>query len=97
LLSHADPLNLAPAHAPSVATAVLDDEAVLYDERDGAVHVLNATATVVWNCLDGETPVSAIISELAHAFAVDEATMQAHVVGMVEDLASKDLLTGIAT
>ena len=82
-----------PLRSPAVATEEFDGEAVLYDERDGAVHVLNATAALVWQCLDGETTIAELIAELAAAYEADEATISEGVVAMTSDLAEKGLLT----
>jgi hypothetical protein len=58
-----------PRPRDSVATEILDGEAVLHREGTRALHVLNRTATVIWQNLDGEITLdelSALLSEAAN-------------------------------
>jgi hypothetical protein len=76
--------------ARPVASVVVDGEAVLH--HAGALHHLNPTATVVWQCCDGEVTVDALAVELAEAFAVDVDTARGDVLTVVADLAAAGLL-----
>jgi hypothetical protein len=73
----------------------LDGEAVLFDERTSAVHVLNPTATVIASCLDGTTDLAAVVGELAAAFSADTAAMQADVLDVARSLGRQGLLDGV--
>jgi hypothetical protein len=78
-----------------VASVELDGEAVLYDESDGSIHVLNATATVLWSCFDGSTPLREIISDLAESFALPADQMRGDVLVLAKELGAKGLLAGV--
>lgn len=80
----------------TVAAAVLDDEAVLFDEATGRLHTLDRIATVVWECLDGSARLRDIASELAHAFGADSAVVEADVLGLVRALGRQGVLEGVA-
>lgn len=46
----------------------LGDETLLYDADGGMIHVLNATAQVVWSLCDGEHTPEEIVQALAVQF-----------------------------
>lgn len=75
-----------------LAAIELDGELVLYDEHSGEVHRLNATASIVWQCLDGESSLTEVAYDLAAAFSVDEADMERDVVGITAQFAETGLL-----
>ena len=83
--------------SPTVAQEDFENECVLYDDRDGAVHVLNATAVMVWNSLDGDTSLAELVADLAAAFDVSEAIIAEQVLAMAGDLADKGLLMPFAS
>jgi PqqD family protein of HPr-rel-A system len=49
---------------PAVEAAILGDELVLFDERSGHMHVLNASGALVWELLEGRT-----VEQVAQAVA----------------------------
>ncbi len=53
-----------PVRHPAIETAGFGTEAVLYDERTGTVHHLNASAYAVWELLDGR-PIDDVIVTLS--------------------------------
>jgi PqqD family protein of HPr-rel-A system len=50
----------------------LDGEAVIYDERSGDLHHLNATATLVAGLCDGMVTVKELATDISRAFGVPE-------------------------
>ena len=77
---------------PSVETAVLEPEVVLYDARHGRVHHLNQTASAVWLALDGERSTSAIARLLAALFGGSVDAVSADVESALDSFASLGLL-----
>jgi PqqD family protein of HPr-rel-A system len=77
-----DLLGTCWARAATVHAVSLDGEAVLYDSPLGRLHVLNASAALVWDCLDGSVTGAQLASELAQAFGVDPAAMK----GQIDDV-----------
>ena len=57
------------------------------------VFALNPVAALVWECLDGDTPVSRIVQNITEEFDVDSATAGNDVVAFIEDLIDQELVT----
>jgi hypothetical protein len=71
-------------------TVVVDGDAVV--RHEGAIHLLNPTAALVWQCCDGEVSVGGLAAELADAFGTDPAAMTADVTSIVAQLVDHDLV-----
>jgi hypothetical protein len=54
----------------AVAWAVAGTEVVVRVPATGATHVLDPTAALLWQCLDGDSPLQQIFADLAAAFGV---------------------------
>ena len=82
--------------APSTHTVEIDGEAIVLDEHQNRLHLLNASATLVWTCCDG----SGTLAEIAHdlAVAVDSTPQQlvTEVVALARTLGAEGLLDGVA-
>ncbi len=68
-------------------------EAVLYDERSGMVHHLNASACAIWMLLDGRS-VSDIATNLARASGTAADDIRRDVLQTIVELESAGLLHG---
>jgi len=80
----------------AVAAVELDGEAVLLDGDTGAVHTLNPTATLVWQCCDGTTSVREIIDDLAAVFPdAGRAGIAADVLELARSIGRQGLLVGV--
>lgn len=76
LSMHHDSANLSTVTArtrPGLQCQVLDDEAVLYDLANHAVHYLNATAYQIWRWCDQSTTVEDLVNQIASEYADDRA------------------------
>lgn len=62
--------HLLPRRRGYVRRYVLDDEAVLYDPVQDAVHYLNATARAIWERCDGRHDLEGIAAEVAEVFGI---------------------------
>ncbi len=82
-----------PARHPSVETAVFGTEAVLYDERSGMVHHLNASACAIWMLLDGR-PVGDIVGTLSQTTGVPPDNIRREVLQAIVELGAAGLLAG---
>lgn len=87
--------DVVPRKPEAVAAVELDGEAVVYHEEHDSVHTLNATATIVWQWLDGATPLGQVINELAAAFDAAPTAIERDVVELVGELARQGLLEGL--
>jgi hypothetical protein len=83
-----------PQPHPSVETAFLAPEVVLFDDRHGEIHHLNGPASAVWLMLDGEFSVTDVAIELSDIFSVPEAAMLTDVESIVGDFRDLGLLDG---
>lgn len=81
--------------APAVAGVELDGEKVLYHEELRTVCVLNPTATVVWNCLDGSSDLDTLSADLAEVFSVEVTTIRRDVFAIVQEFGRQGLLAGV--
>lgn len=85
------------AHRRSdVIEEVLDGETVVWDGRDRSLHILNETATIVWQCLDGATDIRQIARELSDAFGIEIDQMDSDVLETVRSFGDQGLLEGVA-
>lgn len=81
-----------PARRGDIVVKEMDDEAVLYDERSGAVHRFNETALTVWKACDGSRQVSEISQVLVERYALGSAEARTEVETVIRDLEDKGLL-----
>lgn len=77
-----------------VRSVEVDGEAVLYDERSGTLHHLNASASVIWWRLDGVATIGQVIDEFAASFRIARATMKDDVGGAMLTLIEHGLVAG---
>jgi hypothetical protein len=58
-----------------VCSVEVDGEAVLLQETDHQLHRLNPTATLVWACLDGATPLEVIADDISDVLGLPFASV----------------------
>jgi Coenzyme PQQ synthesis protein D (PqqD) len=51
------------ARSSRVAARALDGEMMIMSGRDSTLFTLNKTATILWNCADGTTPLERIVEQ----------------------------------
>lgn len=82
-----------PIHKPGITLKDIGGEAMLYSAEEQAVHVLNATARIIWDLCDGQHPPAQMEQEIRARF---EVPAQINVLGDIEQtlqvLRSKGLL-----
>lgn len=81
--------------APTVSALPLGDELSLFDARTGTAITLNRTAADVFALSDGQTRVSEIVGVLARAYAVEPASIEADVIGVVRELIASGVLVTV--
>jgi hypothetical protein len=64
----------------------LDGETVIWDPDSGQVLRLDGIASLVWQHLDGSTPVAELVDDLAFAFDADREVVDADVGRLVRRL-----------
>jgi hypothetical protein len=80
-----------PKPHPEIWSTELDGECVVYDPRNGQIHQLNLTATLVWSLCDGDMAVLDIAEAIAGIYGIstDEASLDVH------DLLAKFSMAGL--
>ncbi len=66
--------------------ADLDGEISLFDTRTGQALALNRTASDVWKCADGSTPVAELVAGLAGAYGVEPDAIHDQVLATLDTL-----------
>lgn len=84
-----------PLGRSDVAMADRRGEMVLIDRASGAVHVLNPTAAIVWQCLDGTGSVDEIVGDIADVFERDRDEVRDAVLEVVRRFGRQGLLEGV--
>lgn len=68
------------------------NDLVLYDPQRGRMHVLNASAAMIWRLCDGSRTEEEIVARLTSEFEVDEAADPARDVSEILGLFKKENL-----
>ena len=84
-----------PVRRSDVSIVEREGEMVLVDPLTGAVHVLNPTAAIVWQCLDGSGSVDEIGIDIADVFEQGERAVQEAVLEVVRRFGRQGLLAGV--
>jgi hypothetical protein len=77
---------------PDVAYEVLEGEGVLYHTKTNTIHVLNPTATMIWEALNGSTNVGEIIAEFERLTGLASGVIEADVKSALHGFRSLHLL-----
>lgn len=83
-----------PCVRDDLTVVELDGDAVIYDERNGDVHRLNPTATLVFSMLDGSTTLDELARDLGEAYAQPVDRIGAQLRELVAQFDESDLLVG---
>lgn len=82
------------APAADAAWTDLAGQTAVLDQRRGALHLLNPTASLVWGLLDGTTALQDLAADIAAAFEAPPDLVCADLVALANDLATAGLLAG---
>jgi hypothetical protein len=86
-------LNSIPTPIPTIASRIMDREAVLVHPSQGKVKVLNELGAEIWKRLDGVRTIGEITDDLLRVYAVSRADLERDVIGFIESLLERDLIT----
>ena len=82
-----------PLRKSGIVVKELGSESVLYDTDQGAIHILNSIARLIWDCCGGEHTVEDIERAVRANFSVtDGYEVSADIRHTIEVLSSKGLL-----
>lgn len=78
--------------APHVGYVELDRQGLCYDAISDELYILNPTAAVIWECLDGRASLAEIAADVAVAFSADESMVRDSVLMTVSNFVEKGLV-----
>ena len=70
----------------------IDGEVVIIANDGSHIHMLNETATLIWNCSNKRTSVRQIITEMCEQYDVDEDSASRDVLETIKSLSEKNLI-----
>ena len=85
----------APARAATTYSVEIDGEAVLLDEQENRLHLLNHSAALLWACFDGHAAVGELATELSEELRVPYDIVLADTLAIVRHLGDEGLLEGV--
>ena len=84
-----------PRRVAAAYTVEIDGDAIVLDEARNRLHLLNASAALVWACYDGSTTLHDIARDLAVATGVPLPGMVADVLAITRSLGVEGLVEGV--
>jgi hypothetical protein len=95
---HPPELSLGVVFGPAagVVSVAIGDEVVVYRVAPPDSFVLNATAGLLWQCLDGKSRLGDIFDDLAAGFAVDRSHVEVDCVPIVATWLAHHLVEEVA-
>jgi hypothetical protein len=88
--------DFVPQRAPRTHTVEIDGEAIVLDEEQNRLHLLNASATIAWMCCDGSGTLAEIATDLANAVGSPPDQLVAELVALARALGGEGLLDGVS-
>jgi PqqD family protein of HPr-rel-A system len=83
---------LKPKIRQDLTVVELDGEAVMYDDRDGRLHHLNATATLVFNLCDGQVTMKELSRDIAEVVGISAQKIERQVRTLLRQFRKEGLL-----
>ena len=78
---------------PRAAARSLDGEMLIMSARDSTLFTLNKTATILWQCADGATPLDEIVEkQICTEFEVEPMEAVADAEALARELAGHEIL-----
>ncbi|MGD2248467.1 MAG: PqqD family protein [Candidatus Methanofastidiosia archaeon] len=87
--------NWKPKKAERLITRTEDDTLLIFDSNSGNIKVLNKTAELIWDALDGKTSVSDVVEVVVkETLDVDRQTIKNDVYKFLEELGELNFIEG---
>jgi len=81
-----------PKRRSDLAVVQVDGEAVIYDDRSGNIHRLNPTATLVFECCDGQSTIPEVAADFAAVYGAPIGQMEQQIRSVIRRFRLRDLL-----
>jgi hypothetical protein len=82
-----------PIHHPRTASRVFSGEAVVISPAENTVRMFNGVGSRVWELADGTRTVDEIVAVLTREYEVAPAEARASVLGFLDELEAKSLVS----
>lgn len=86
-------LDHIPVPNPTVASQLMDGEAVLVHPQQGKVKVLNEVGAFIWKSLDGHTSAADIAAAVTAAYTVSSETAEGDTLRFLESLLAREFIS----
>lgn len=87
--------DFVPALADDVTFVLVEDEAVVYAESSGTLHLLNPVAALVCQLFGGRATIAELTDDLTDAFQAPRREIESDVLALVADLGRRGLISGV--
>lgn len=81
-----------PVKMSGLAEEWVEKEVIVYDKNSGLVHHLNRTASMIWQCCDGEHSCNDIVRTIGEQFEATEENITEDVMTTLTTLEKEGLL-----
>jgi hypothetical protein len=88
-----EPTDRKPVRHPRTASRVFSGEAVVISPAENTVRMFNAVGSRVWELADGSRTTDEIVLALTQEYEVEPAEARASVLGFLEELEAKGLVS----
>lgn len=85
-------LNAIPVPNESYCVRRLGDETVFLAEAGDAIHALDAVGSFIWEAVDGEQPLAAILDRICDEYEVEREVAASDLERFMDDLAAKNIV-----
>ncbi len=86
-------LDSVPTPAPGLFVRELDGETSIITSEGDQLHTLDEVGTFIWRCIDGRTPLSAILEAICAEFDAPREVAAADLRQFVGQLAERGIVT----
>ena len=84
--------NMCVRRSPGTASRVVGGEAIVLTPLEGKILTLNPTGTRIWEMLEGDVRVAAVIGTIQTEYAVPAATAAADVQDFLESMLERGMI-----
>jgi hypothetical protein len=81
-----------PKARDDLAVEEIEGEAIIYDDRNGQLHHLNPTATIVFNLCDGQSTVKDFAVDIADVYSLPPQDVERQVRALIREFRQAGLL-----
>ena len=74
------------------AYRVIENKTIVVNLDNSTFHTLNPVGSIIWENLDGKTPIKSIVKKISDEFNIDFDTAQKDCLEFINDLIEKNLI-----